>query len=206
MNITNIEKRFLEIAGYTCDLSNFPLYIEDCPQVKNDKDKSDLHGEVFTPLWFVDKKMILESPDNLKDAKNTLDLCAGYGQFTVRMLRFLINNIENFDEKIWLKEIHSINEYQLSSACKLLYIFGTDINLFIGDAQQLPKLKDTDYGVLFYSEEVKKWFKITEDIKEIFMSVNKYSKELEDTFIEKLNKMEKVIKKKRSPTLWWDMK
>ena len=205
MNITDIEKRFLEIAGYTCDLTNFSLHIDDCPQVKNDKDKSDLHGEVFTPLWMVDK-MILKSPDSLKDAENTLDLCSGYGQFTVRMLRFLINNTENFDKEYWLKEIHSFNEYQLSSACKLLYIFGTDINLFIGDAQKLPQLKDTDYGVLLYSKEAKKWSKITEDIKEIFVNVNKYSKELENTFIEKLNKMEEVIKKERSPILWWNMK
>ena len=185
--MTNTEKRFLEVINFQCNLHKFPLEKEDCPQVKNDKEKSNMHGEVFTPLWFVDN-MILKSSDNLKIAKHTIDLCAGYGQFTIRMLRFLINNVENFDEKSWLKEVHSFSEYQLSSSCKLLYVFGTDINLFIGDAQQLYKLEEEDEGVLLYSEETKKWSNVTKNIQNIFINIKGYSKELEESFVEEISK------------------
>lgn len=186
--INNIEKRFLEIAGIDCDLNKFPLEKEDCPQIEKDKEKSNLHGEVFTPLWLVDK-MILKAADSLKKAKTTHDLCTGYGQFTIRMLRFLANNKKNFSPNIWLKKTHSFSEYQISSVYKLLYIFGVDINLFIGDAKQLDKLKDIDNGVLFYSPVRKKWFNITKIIKTIFDNQNKYSIKAEERFVKKFNKI-----------------
>lgn len=199
--IDKMEKRFLEIAGFNCDLTKFPIEKGDCQQTKTDKDKSNLHGEVFTPLWLVDK-MILKTPDNLLKAKSTHDLCAGYGQFTIRMLRFLVENKKRFSPNIWLKETHSFSEYQISSVYKLLYIFGTDINLFIGDAVQLGKLRDTDKGILFYSEEEKDWFNITNEIKALFENPNKYSIESEEAFTKQFAKsIEKVI----APVLLWSM-
>ena len=200
-----IEKRFKEIAGYYCNLNKFPLHEEDCPTTKNDKDKSNLHGEVFTPLWFVDG-MILKSSDNLKTAKNTLDLCSGYGQFTIRMLRFLTIHIENFDAETWLEKTHSFSEYQFSSTCKLLYIFGININLFIGDAEQLYRLKDTDKGIFFYSERKKKWKNITKIIKKKFTNTNIYSEKLEETFIKELNKIKENMEGTSQTVNWMDMK
>ena len=202
MTVNKIEERFLEVTKFDCNLNKFPLEITDCSKIKKDKEKSNLHGEVFTPLWFVDK-MILKAGDSLKKAKTTHDLCAGYGQFTVRILRFLVEKQESFNPENWLKGVHSFSEYQPSSACKLLYIFGTDINLFIGDAEKLGELKDTDNGILLtcnvsiYNAKKNKWGKknkwvnVTDNIKSIFKVEKKYSKKLEDKFIEKLDKMRK---------------
>ena len=200
MTINKIEKRFLKVSGLDCNLNKFPLKKEECSKTTNNKDKSKLHGEVFTPLWFVDK-MILKASDSLKKAKTTHDLCAGYGQFTVRMLRFLANNRGGFRPETWLKEVHSFSEYQISSVYKLLYIFGADITLFIGDAKQLEKLKDTDEGILFYSEKKNEWFNITNDLITIFKTPKKYSKEIEDKFIEKFDKMKRDKEKKGGQTM-----
>ena len=141
--IENIEKRFLEVTGIECNngitLSKFPLEEGDCSKIENNKEKSDMHGEVFTPLWLVDK-MILKASNSLMKAKSTHDLCAGYGQFTVRMLRYLANNKDKFRPKIWLQKIHSFSEYQDSSVYKLLYIFGADIDVFVDDVKNMCSL------------------------------------------------------------------
>lgn len=195
--IEKIENRFLEVAGFckdSCDLSEFPLVKGACPQSKTDKEKSALHGEVFTPLWFVDK-MILGVQKSFDKNKTTLDLCAGFGQFTIRMLRFLQQQDEKAGKKFWannwLKKKHSFSEYQVSSTYKILYIFGLDINLFIGDANQLSKLEDTDKGVLFYNENLEKWLDITKDVRKLFGSPEKFDLKKEEKFVKGFEKLKK---------------
>lgn len=193
--LEDIEDRFLEITGLTCNLDKFPLEEKDCQQMETNKEKSNKFGEVFTPFYFVDK-MILKATDSLKRSKTTHDLCAGYGQFTIRMLRFLINNKKKFNPRLWLKNTHSFSEYQISSAYKLLYIFGTDINLFIGDACHLSKLKDTDMGILFYDDDKKKWVNVTKKIKKLFKNKS------EKNFVDDFNKIKNNVEKKSQQTLF----
>ena len=141
MTIEQIEKRFLEVSGIDCNLTKFPLVSEDIKSnIKVDKEKSNQYGEVFTPLWLVDKMILKATVEKLHQSKSTLDLCAGYGQFTIRMIRALANYDKDFDVYKWLKESHTLIELQLESAYKLLYIFGVDINLLIGDALQIEKV------------------------------------------------------------------
>jgi len=145
MTIEDIEERFLDISGIDCDLSKFPLNQYDIKNnIKINKDKSDQYGEVFTPLWLVDKMILKATVEKLHQSKSTLDLCAGWGQFTIRMIRALANYDKDFDVYKWLKENHTFIELQLESAYKLLTIFGTDINLLIGDALQIEKVYKWD--------------------------------------------------------------
>jgi len=140
--VEEIEERFLEVTGISCDLTKFPISEND---IKNhitiDKEKSNQYGEVFTPLWLVDKMILKASDEKLHSSKSTLDLCAGWGQFTVRMIRALKNYDENFNVDEWLKINHTFIELQLESVYKLLYIFGININLLIGDALEINKVE-----------------------------------------------------------------
>jgi hypothetical protein len=150
MHITEIEQRFLEISGIECDLTKFPLQPEDIKNnIKVDKEKSDQYGEVFTPLWLVDKMILKATVEKLHLSKSTLDLCAGYGQFTIRMIRALANHDKDFDVYKWLKTNHTFIELQLESAYKLLYIFGVNINLLIGDALKVSEVRKWE-GVSIY--------------------------------------------------------
>ena len=150
MEVEDIEKRFLEISGIECDLTKFPLNQDDIKNnIKVDKDKSNQYGEVFTPLWLVDQMILKATVEKLHQSKSTLDLCAGWGQFTIRMIRALANYDKDFDVYKWLKENHTFIELQLESAYKLLYIFGVDINLLIGDALQIEKVHKWD-GINYF--------------------------------------------------------
>jgi hypothetical protein len=65
------------------------------------------------------------------------------------MIRALANYDPNFDVYKWLKENHIFIELQLESAYKLMYIFGIDINLLIGDALQIEKVNNWN-GVSYF--------------------------------------------------------
>jgi len=150
MNIKDIEKRFLEVSKLKCDLTKFPLNEADIDNnITIDKEKSDQYGEVFTPLWLVDKMILKAGVKKLINSKSTLDLCAGWGQFTIRMIRALSNHNKDFDVLEWLKNNHTFIELQLESAYKLLNIFGIDINLLIGDALKIKEVKKWE-GVSIY--------------------------------------------------------
>ena len=165
--IEEIERRFIEVSGLTCDLSIFPMPENTNSQTQTDNHKSDLFGEVFTPIWLVDK-MILRAKDSLLKAKAPLDLCAGYGQFTIRMLRCIVEHRKlqkkSYNIKQWLNN-HSMVEYQLENAYRILYIFGTDVNLYIGDACFLNKIQEQedDNGIFIF--DAGKWLNITKKIK-----------------------------------------
>lgn len=190
--LTQIESRFKEVAQIDIDMSVFPLPVTNYgQQAQTNKEKSYTYGEVFTPLWLVDE-MILRASEALLQAKTTHDLCAGYGQFTIRMMRFLANNKRNFEVKEWLRG-HAFTEYQPDSSYKLLYIFGEDINIYMGDACKLSRLKDDDInnGIYIYNGQ---WENITKEAKEIFRKVKSInfkgkSETPEDVFVEEYKRL-----------------
>jgi hypothetical protein len=169
MLLENIESRFKEVAGIEGDLTVFPLPKGASLQTTTDKKKSDTFGEVFTPLWLVDEMILQMDSDpvaageKLFKANAPLDLCAGYGQFTIRMLRCISNALGNdFNIKGWLNK-HSFSELQCESVYKLLYIFGNNTNIYIGDAQCLNTLDEDDKGILIH--DGKSWVNVTKDVK-----------------------------------------
>lgn len=159
MTIYQIEKRFKEITElYDIDLTKSLIRKDDykVQQVKTRKEKSKNFGEVFTPLFLVDIMILMKFKEMTPETK-TCDLCSGYGQFTIRMMRMLYNKFHmNVEE--WLKNIHTLTELQMESCAKLVYIFGPDINLYAGDSLKLEYSDENDKGILFFNEETKKWY------------------------------------------------
>lgn len=190
-----LEQRFLQIANLTGDIAMFPLTKDNHLQVNTDKNKSDKFGEVFTPLWLVDEMLQRVSDYDWKHPqKKTLDLCAGYGQFTIRMLRKKYDLLgDDFDVYRFLKSYpesfrkepatHAFSELQLSSCYKLMYIFSTRINLYIGDSKQLPNLPDTARGIWYYCEKSKNWVECTEKVSKLVGTPSKYSLQKEEEFV-----------------------
>lgn len=159
MTIDQIEKRFKEITElYDIDLTKSLIKKADykVQQVKTRKEKSKNFGEVFTPLFLVDIMILMKFKEMTPETK-TCDLCSGYGQFTIRMMRMLYNKFHmNVEE--WLKNVHTLTELQMESCAKLVYIFGPDINLYAGDSLKLEYSDENDKGILFFNEETKKWY------------------------------------------------
>lgn len=159
MTINQIEKRFKEITElHDIDLTKSLIRKDDykVQQVKTRKEKSKNFGEVFTPLFLVDIMILMKFKEMTPETK-TCDLCSGYGQFTIRMMRMLYNKFHmNVEE--WLKNIHTLTELQMESCAKLVYIFGPDINLYAGDSLKLEHSDENDKGILFFNEETKKWY------------------------------------------------
>lgn len=159
MTIDQIEKRFKEITElHDIDLTKSLIRKDDykVQQVKTRKEKSKNFGEVFTPLFLVDIMILMKFKEMTPETK-TCDLCSGYGQFTIRMMRMLYNKFHmNVEE--WLKNIHTLTELQMESCAKLVYIFGPDINLYAGDSLKLEHSDENDKGILFFDEETKKWY------------------------------------------------
>ena len=159
MTINQIEKRFKEITElHDIDLTKSLIRKDDykVQQVKTRKEKSKNFGEVFTPLFLVDIMILMKFKEMTPETK-TCDLCSGYGQFTIRMMRMLYNKFHmNVEE--WLKNVHTLTELQMESCAKLVYIFGPDINLYAGDSLKLEHSDENDKGILFFNEETKKWY------------------------------------------------
>lgn len=158
-----VEERFKVVCGIGGDLSHYPLTSKDDIQFETDKDKSREFAEVFTPLHIVDQ-MLYCVPQMSKDTHN-LDLCSGYGQFTIRMLRNLYLKHRGLNILKYLKEHHYFAELQLSSCFKLLWTFTTDINLYIGDALKLNKLPMNAKGIWYYLEDLDQWINVTRLVK-----------------------------------------
>lgn len=158
-----VEERFKVVCGIGGDLSHYPLTSKDDIQFETDKEKSREFAEVFTPLHIVDQ-MLDCVPQMSKDTSN-LDLCSGYGQFTIRMLRNLYLKHRGLNILKYLKEQHYFAELQLSSCFKLLWTFTTDINLYIGDALKLNKLPMNAKGIWYYVEDLDQWVNVTRLVK-----------------------------------------
>jgi hypothetical protein len=158
------EKRFKKTSNIKEDIFNFPLK-NNISNIQTNKEKSKEFSEVFTPLWLVDQMI---SQANIKDCDiKTLDLCAGYGQFSIRLLRFLYNNYSDFNTKNYIRNNHHFSELQLSSCYKLLLSFGVNINLFIGNSMYLNKLPSNAKGIWCYIENFGYWVCLTKTIKKI---------------------------------------
>ena len=159
MIIDQIEKRFKEITElHDIDLTKSLIKKADykVQQVKTRKEKSKNFGEVFTPLFLVDIMILMKFKEMTPETK-TCDLCSGYGQFTIRMMRMLYNKF-HMNVEGWLKNVHTLTELQMESCAKLVYIFGPDINLYAGDSLKLEHSDENDKGILFFNEETKKWY------------------------------------------------
>ena len=153
MKIEEIEARFKEVTGVTQEIGRWPLdtnlesiefgELTSSPhffQFPVRKELSKSHGEVFTPLLLCDKMILHSAPS--PQAFN-LDLCSGRGQFTVRILR-MFHEAGDFDIDSYLREWHWFNEMNPESCKELLYIFGENINLACGPAQELKKYPEEE--------------------------------------------------------------
>lgn len=175
--ISNIENRFKEASGLEGDMDCPFLTKENHMQVKTDKEKSDKHGEVFTPLWLVDKMLDqFKLADWRRPNLTTFDLCSGYGQFTIRMLRRRYLYLKECGKSLNIPEIlseyHLFAEIQPGSCFRLLYIFGTKIRLLIGDVTEMGKLPDdAEHGIWVFNKG--QWKDRTDLVVTLF---NKYNK------------------------------
>lgn len=71
-------------------------------------------------------------------------------------MRKLYNRLHiNIEE--WLEKYHTFTELQSESCAKLVYIFGPNINLYVGDSRNLKYAKASEYGILFFNEKEKQW-------------------------------------------------
>lgn len=187
--VESIEKRFKDVANLDGDFSLMPMPKEYHLQVTTNKEKSDTFGEVFTPIWLVDSMLERISDYDWRNGnKVTLDLCAGYGQFTIRMIRKKFSLMGNkFDVLKFLFDTHYFSELQLSSCYKLLHIYSPNINLFIGDSKELKSLPENCSGIYYYNNE---WIECTEKVKQIFGNpLKKYSLEAEKIFVTEMEKL-----------------
>jgi hypothetical protein len=165
-----IEERFKVVSTLGGDLSRFPLKKTDDVHFDTDKEKSRTFAEVFTPLYIVDE--MLNTVPGMSPTTSNLDLCSGYGQFSIRMLRKLYEeNGEGFDVGRYLTKQHFFAELQISSCYKLLWIFSTHINLAIGDALQLGRLPKGARGVWYYLEPLGEWVDVTGFVRGLYGSV-----------------------------------
>lgn len=175
--LLKIEERFKEVSDLEGDLNCYYLTKENHLQVKTNKEKSDKHGEVFTPLWLVDKMLDqFKLSDWRRHNLTTFDLCSGYGQFTIRMLRrrylYLQESGKSLNIPEVLSEYHLFAEIQPGSCFRLLYIFGNKIRLLIGDVSEMGSLPDNaEHGIWVYNKG--RWEDRTEIVLTLF---NKYNK------------------------------
>ena len=186
--VETIEKRFKDVANLDGDFSLMPMPKEYHLQVTTNKEKSDSFGEVFTPIWLVDSMLERVSDYDWRNGnKTTLDLCAGYGQFTIRMIRKKFSLMGNkFDVLKFLFNTHSFSELQLSSCYKLLHIYSCNINLFIGDSKELKSLPKDCSGIYYYKSG---WHNCTEKVQELLGEPKKkYSAKLEAEFVAEMEK------------------
>lgn len=158
MTINELENRFSECTKLDFSLVQFPIHREDYKEQKQEtiKELSDKYGYVPTPIFLVDEMIEMEQ-DNLTKDSITCDFCAGCGQYTIRLLRYLYNKF-NINVEDFLKNNHYITELQAENCAALVYTFGTNINLYVGDSMNLKYSDEDDKGILFFDEKNKKWF------------------------------------------------
>ena len=118
--VLDIEKRFKKLTGATENLASFPLK-PGASNIEINKNKSKEFSEVFTPLWLVDKMIKQVDIDHAN--VQTLDLCSGYGQFSLRMMRRMYKLFPFFDIRKFLKRIMR----SLSFSCLLAISFSISL-------------------------------------------------------------------------------
>lgn len=197
-----MEDRFKIVTSLAGDLSKYPLKKEDHLDFATDKDRSRTFAEVFTPIYMVDQMLSTVPGKNSK--YNTIDLCSGHGQFSIRIIRKSYTEDKKFNLKEYLTKKHYFNEIQLDSCWKLLWIFGNQINLAIGSALELHKLPKNWKGIWLYVEAADTWVNITEIAKRFHpysggtKKLTIYSKEHEKLFVgaieSLLDRFSKIVK------------
>ena len=167
MEISTIESRFKEVTGLT-DLDLAVRHFEkgNGQQQVTDKARQKQFGFVTTPLWLVDEMVAPEIP-NLKLDSRTCDACSGCGQFSIRLMRKFHYKLldmgvskEKADKFIlehWLPKNHWFTEFQFSNVAKLVYIFGSNINVYVGDSINMKYTGENESGLLFFNPKEKKW-------------------------------------------------
>ena len=114
------------------------------------KEKSDKHGEVFTPNELI-YEMISKLPRDIWEdpSKTFLDPCAGKGNFPIYIVKKLFIHLQEHivDEEERLRHIVEnqlyMAEYQKKSAefIATAFTFGKDfkVNLYVGDTLEMPE-------------------------------------------------------------------
>lgn len=166
--VKTMEDRFKIVTSLAGSLDRFPIYKEDQLDFLTDREKSRQFAEVFTPIYMVDE-MIGKIPDLNTNTRN-IDLCAGHGQFTIRMLRKFLTD-DGLNLRDYLMKRHFFCELQLESAWKIIWVFGSNINLAIGSALELHKLPANWRGIWLYAADT--WVPITGTVKAIRPSFSK---------------------------------
>lgn len=136
------------------------------------KDKSDKHGEVFTPPELINE-MLNKLPREIWEDKNKtwFDPCAGKGNFPITILKRLFIHLQEhiIDDEERLKYIIEnqlyMAEYQKESAefTDLVLSFGGryKVNMYVGDTLSMPE----DFFDLSWEERQKKYpqYVVTQD-------------------------------------------
>ena len=128
------------------------------------KDKSDKHGEVFTPNELI-YEIISKLPRDIWEdpSKTFLDPCSGKGNFPIYIVKKLFIHLQEHivDEEERLKHIVEkqlfMAEFQRESAEFIATTFtfgkGYKVNLYVGDTLQMPE----DFFDLSWEERRKKY-------------------------------------------------
>jgi type I restriction-modification system DNA methylase subunit len=123
------------------------------------KNKSNQHGEVFTPSFLI-KEMLSSLPEDAftDPTKSFLDPCCGKGNFPVFIIQGLMKGLQSHFPKEKQRYKHIIEnmiymcEYQKESAIFVNNLFSLDgefkVNLYVGDTLQMPE----DFFDLSYEE------------------------------------------------------
>lgn len=173
MTVSDIESRFKEVTGLThVDMSVGHMVRSDGQQQKTSKIEYKLYGYVTTPLWLVDE-MLEPQMDSLNLDSRTCDACSGCGQFSIRLMRKFYNRLveemgvspdkaDRFMTGPWLKRNHYFTEFQFSNVAKLIYIFGPDINVYVGDSlnMKFSSSENTESGLLFFNSKNRQWMNL----------------------------------------------
>ncbi len=128
------------------------------------KDKSNKHGEVFTPPELINEMLNQLPRDVWEDKDKTwFDPCAGKGNFPILILKRLFTHLQEHipDEQERLKHIIEnqlyMAEYQRESSdfIDLILSFGGryKVNLYVGDTLNMPN----DFFDLTWEERQRKY-------------------------------------------------
>lgn len=128
------------------------------------KEKSDLHGEVFTPIELINQMLDSIPKDFWYDKSKTwFDPSAGVGNMpsviVERLMKTLSDQIEDANDryKYIMENMIYMAEYQEESAKTIEEIFNPNgnikLNLYFGDTLKMP----TDFFDLSYEERFNKY-------------------------------------------------
>ena len=162
--VEDIERRFKRVTGIEADLSIFPLSIDNdgFHQQQTTEQEVDEYNFVTTPLHIVDM-MVDKTVGTVEEKpwdKGYVDLCCGCGQFSVRILRRIVNLDKSISchnppksEEACLNRFVLDNllltELNPESIAKVIYVFNGSVSLMMGDSINVRV--GTDYtGLMFW--------------------------------------------------------